>query len=78
MESQNIQEVMQVEAEIITVRVGNLTIETPRGLFGEIAPVFGTRILLDGKPVPFGVTRIELVGDIDEAWVVKLTGFVKG
>jgi hypothetical protein len=65
-----------VEAERLTVRVGNLTIETPRHE-GMVAVLYGTKVLFDGQPPPIDITRIELTGGVDEAWTVKLTGFVQ-
>lgn len=77
MPPENVQ-VMEVEAEHITVRVGNLTIETPPAQPGRIVHPYMTKVLFDGKPAPISISRIELTCGVDEAWVVKLTGFVYG
>jgi hypothetical protein len=68
-----------VEAERLTVRVGNLTINAAPADGGPVATVLGAQVLLDGKAPPLGIQGVEIVGDIrgDGIWHVKLHGFVR-
>lgn len=71
--------VMEVEAETLKVRVGNLTIEADPQDGSKVATAYGSTILFDGKEPPLGIRRIELTADVDDGpWRVTLYGFVKG
>lgn len=72
--------VMDVEAERVSVKVGNLTVESGPEPGSRVATAFGAKILLDGKEPPIGVYRIELAADLngDGLWNVALYGYPKG
>jgi hypothetical protein len=68
----------EVEAEVIRLRVGTLTIDTPHEP-GQPARAFGSKIQFDGKEPDIGITRLDLVCDLEDGvWRVKLHGFPRG
>ena len=65
----------EVEAETIRLRVGTLSVEHDRpGAGAGAAAGFPARVLFDGKPPPFDLTKLALVIDADGAVRVILDG----
>lgn len=63
--------VADVESEELKLKIVNLTIESdyPKGGL--------CRILFDGEPAQFCITKMELTCDLDAGWTIKFHGFPK-
>ena len=67
--------VMEVDCEVLKVKVGTLTIEAAAGSPGQPMHSYRTKILFDGKKPPIGIRRVVLTIDYNDVIRVEIHGY---